>query len=453
MEENSEVNINEVDCSSSESSTGMSYVAINIHDEYDVNLGKINEENMLIDYTKNHFMNKINDELYKNNEPNGSAKNDILQYVNSFYDLQNINFSSDSPMTLSNENSDDSENDETCKQIDFENDYQTRDIENEPMEKLHAHFADSNLKHKKPTYKKLSYSEIEVLLSKYYNNENKYSNELDILVTYLKGQKTLYNYSSRITKMKLGLLTLPALLFTAVLTIFAPFMYDVKRGAIVISVLNGIITLLISVINYLKLESSSEMYLYMANKYEKLQVMLEISSNKLAFITNEKDQNKLVLEKIKELENKLYEIKESNTILIPNELRKIFPVIYHINIFSFIKKIETSKKNLITKFKDVKNEIRYIMYKLNNLNISTGVLPENNRKRLEYLVKIKDKIKTELQNYNNAYDSIDTLFTIETLYGEEYTCFFWCPFYKIKKNENIEKNPVVNDYLQFILDS
>lgn len=448
MEENSEVNINEVDCSSSESSTGMSYVAINIHDEDDVNLGKINEENMLIDYTKNHFMNKINDELYENNEPNGSAK--ILRYVNSLYDLQNINFSSDSPMTLSNENSDDSENDEIHNRNVFLYEKEFQNIESEPVETLDARFADSTLKYKKPTYKKLSYSEVEVMLSKYYNNENKYSSELDILVTYLKGQKTLYNYSSRITKRKLGLLTIPALLFTAALAVFAPFMENVKRGAIVISILNGLITLLISTINYLKLESSSEMYLYMANKYEKLQVMLELSSNKLAFITNEKDQNKLVLEKIKELENKLYEIKESNSILIPNELRKIFPVIYHINIFSFIKKIETSKKNLITKFKDVKNEIRYIMYKLNNLNIY-----ENNREknRLEYLVKIKDKIKAELQNYNNAYDSIDTLFTIETLYGEGHTSLFWYPFYKTKINENIEKNPVVNDYLQFILES
>lgn len=67
---------------------------------------------------------------------------------------------------------------------------------------------------------------------------------------------------------------------------------------------------------------------------------------------------------MKETEKQIMNIQYNyNDIIIPYEIQLMNPIISHINIFSFIKKIEHHKKSLIMKYKDVKNEIRYMMYR------------------------------------------------------------------------------------------
>ena len=56
-------------------------------------------------------------------------------------------------------------------------------------------------------------------------------------------------------------------------------------------------------------------------------------------------------------------MKEVNNVLIPAEMNQIFPIICHVNIFSFIKKLENHRQILILKFKDIQNEIRFILHK------------------------------------------------------------------------------------------
>ena len=53
-------------------------------------------------------------------------------------------------------------------------------------------------------------------------------------------------------------------------------------------------------------------------------------------------------------------MKEGSNVLIPEYIKTIFPIITHINIFSFIKKTENYKKQLIIQFRDIKNEIKYV---------------------------------------------------------------------------------------------
>jgi hypothetical protein len=65
----------------------------------------------------------------------------------------------------------------------------------------------------------------------------------------------------------------------------------------------------------------------------------------------EDEQQSLLMNKIKYIENKITDLKESNPILIPELVKAAFPIICHINIFTFIKKIEKYKKHLIIKFK------------------------------------------------------------------------------------------------------
>jgi hypothetical protein len=402
------IDIQDLFTSSSDESENINFsnkqININHNNNNNVKIENIAGEQSLIEYTNQHF----NANMKHNDTSNDDFT--LLKYHEKYY-------CSDSPITMSNNNSDD-ENDE----------------DNTPSSK----------------YRKLTYDEMEKIIINYYDNENKYSNELDILITYLKGQKVLYTYSNRITKWKLNILTIPSLFFTATLTIFAPFMQNFEWSVGMICILNGLITLFISLINYLKLESAAEIYLNFANQYDKLQTSMEFASNSIAFIENEKEKKELVLKKLKEIEKKITEMKETYNILIPGELKLLFPVIFNINIFSFIKKIELSKKNLIMKLKNTKNEINYIIYKLENNT------ENNNREktRLEFLTETKEKIKTELNHYNNSYSYIDTIFFHETYYGEKrpiiylyLSCCKNVEIYETIKN----KNPIVDDYLQFIL--
>ena len=300
--------IHDSSTSSSESSlhnTSSIDTCINIkYEDIGIQIKTIEEEESLIEYTDNQFkyiLNTYNEE----NEKNIEMK--ILSTTNIKH------FCSDSPLTMSANNSDSDDDDYRENNQEFAN-INTQDISNNTI------------------YKKLTYNDVEKSLSKYYDKEDKYSSEIDILITYLKGQKVLYKYSNRITLWKLNSLTIPSILLTAALAIFAPFMEDFSWSIGFIAALNGLITFFISLINYLKLESSAEMYLQLANQFDKLETSMEFSGNKIAFIENEKEQKKIVLKKINELERKMAEIKELNNVLIPNELKRLFPIIFHINV-------------------------------------------------------------------------------------------------------------------------
>ena len=353
---------------------------------------------------------------------------------------------------------------------------------------------------RQPKHKNLSFHDVEKSLAQYYSRENTFSSEVDILATYLKGQKNIYIQSNVLCKRKLNFLTIPALALTSATIIFAPFTFEYKWGGIFISVMNAVIALLLSMINYLKLESALEMYIYLTKQYEKMELSLELTNHKLIYIDNVKEQEQIIIPKIKEIENKISDIKESHlSILIPEEVKQIFPVICHINILSFIKKIENYKRNLIIQFKDVKNEIRYIRYKypelfdvscstpsamLRNasqwaqsahqgvksltydgvsgslqspLTLSVGKLsgsktqnePASREKnRLPTLLSHKEIIREELLHYKKAYGYIDEIFTREIKYAEylNQSCFFWrkpAPIYDYS-------NPVIKELLHSV---
>ena len=56
-------------------------------------------------------------------------------------------------------------------------------------------------------YKQLVYSEVEKNIDKYYDDifDNKYSSEIDILTTYVKGQKNLYIQAKILSQKKIKL--------------------------------------------------------------------------------------------------------------------------------------------------------------------------------------------------------------------------------------------------------
>ena len=295
-------------------------------------------------------------------------------------------------------------------------------------------------------FKELSYDQVVKSLDKYYDDNNKHSNELDILITFMKGQKNLYIQSHLLCKRKLHMLMIPAILLSTFLTFLTPFSSSCEHNwsVILIAIFNGITTCLITLINYLKLETSTQTFFSTARQFDKLETSLEFVASKLMFIEDENKKSDIVYQQIQEVESKINEMKEWNSLFLPDEIRGLFPIICHMNVFSFIKRIETNRKSLVERFKDVKNEIRYILYN-NNINES---VEQSNRihKRLQYLIESKEKMKQTLIHYKNAYSYIDELFTMEIKNARLYS------FWKSKHQWEYEQsNPVVDKFIKGLI--
>lgn len=308
-------------------------------------------------------------------------------------------------------------------------------------------------------YHKYTFEEICSSLELYYNDTNKYSSEMDVLITFIRGQKHLYMQAANLTNFKLYSLYITALSLTSLVTVMTPFIKSYTWSYIAISALNAVATALISIINYFKLESSASKYTFMANQYESFENSLELTNNKLDFLDVEADKTGLVINKIKETEFKINEIRELNQTLIPSELKVVFPVITHINIFSFIKKIQDHKRILIVKFKDVKNEINQLLYHIQNPNVGHKSIhdfdPEQSKQRMIFLNDTKDRLKDQLIHYRQAYRQLDYLIQKEIQYAEKHTlhihcaCLFGTPKYR---DPDMYSNPVIADYLRVLFD-
>jgi hypothetical protein len=362
-----------------------------------------------------HFMDLLNEKLGRIQHQISMEPEPSIVFDSSIHN--------DSPISLSNSNSDNEDNNGSrSSNYDDNSHYDMDELE----------------------YRKLSYYQVERSLEKQYESEySSTSNELDILITYMKGQKNLYIKSKNTIQYKLNCLLIPALLITSAITIFAPFVQGLYWSGGFISGLNALSTMLISLSNYWKLESSMEMFFNTANQYDKLETSLEFVSSKLMFIEKESDKSKLILKQIQDVEKKIEEIKQWNSLFIPDEVRQMFPIICNINIFSFIKRIESNRKSLVIRLKDVKNEIRYIFHlrklRSHGLKLGSQEVEERESCRLKLLMDVKDKTKEELMGYRSVYSKIDEMFTREIHIANSeslWSFFYFRQMEKNSKNDN-----------------
>ena len=217
---------------------------------------------------------------------------------------------------------------------------------------------------KKKQYVKLTYKEVEDSFNRHYTKELQISSELDILLTYLKGQRHIFNQASRVTLQKFNFLMFPALFITGSLTVLSPFLNTIGWSNLLVSVLNAILTIMITINNFMKWQAIAAIHLTISNQFDKLAVSVEMSRNQFLFVDDGKEKARLILDKMRDTETRIMNIQNNyNDVVIPYEVQLLNPIISHINIFSFIKKIEHHKKTLIMKYKHVKNEIRFAMVK------------------------------------------------------------------------------------------
>jgi len=293
----------------------------------------------------------------------------------------------------------------------------TSDSDNDTFENYHNPKKHNSKKHNSSsehsyhhTYKKLSYKQVEHKINKtYFRKNHEYSTSLDILASYLKGQKIIYMESKTYSENKLNSLMMPAMVLSTAATILASIVKNISWGNILLSSVNGIIACLLTVISYFKLDARAESFKISAHQYDKLQSMVEFKSGTiLLFPHHNKNMENTLLKTLEDVETKISDIKETNQFIIPRVIRLRYPIIYNTNIFSIIKKIDDIKKRVITNLKNIKNEIRYI-----NKNRSSNEPSENNKQQLVILFKLKKEFLKEILLLNSAFSIVDQMFNQE----------------------------------------
>ena len=312
----------------------------------------------------------------------------------------------------------------------------------------------------KKRYKKITYEHIEHTLSKYYDNtDNSESsgNHLDLLTTYLRGIQLVYKQSKQITQTKMYLLFLSTISITICLSILAPFVENEKWRTYLITSGNSLATVFVFLSKYLAFDVHANNYSLICRQYGHIESALDIERSREVF-SNQSDSTvaipiSLNISKefsLQEAEQRINEIKEYFEEIVPQDIIRLFPIIYNTNIFRFIKKMENYKKKLVIRFCDIKNEIHYITHRCKHREpVSSKNIREKNR--VLYLMELKEKTKSELVQCKHTYQQMDELLNKEIRYAETNQSCLGCAGWFRPDYDSRNLTPVLHEYLKLVI--
>jgi|LauGreDrversion4_1035100.scaffolds.fasta_scaffold00163_4 hypothetical protein len=328
-----------------------------------------------MDEIDTHFTQKLEDDLYKIREQLYDTYENAVALP-----LQNTYRGSDSPLTMSSNSDEDSNN---------------------------------------YSIQKINLNEISVL---------------DVLIAYFRCQKYIYEQANVITQCKHNAICGVTITISSSICIFIAFLEPYQWRTILIIILNAIISILLAISKHLKLEQNAGLYLYLSWQYELMSDSIK--------------QKPSSMPKLRELENRMIEMRDIPNIIIPQSIQVLYPVASNINIFSFIKKVNARNLYVTEELNKTKCEIGYILKKYKD---NMGSREKN---RLHYLIDLKENLKKELKLVQTAYLYMEEIFTREInkadYYRQNYMQIFFTSNTDFAVNHD-RCNTFVDEYISFIL--
>jgi hypothetical protein len=268
------------------------------------------------------------------------------------------------------------------------------------------------LKYLFPTlsYKKMKMDKIMSIIDDHFEKDivTILSNHLDIIASYLSCQKILYMEASHYTSSWLSLLMIPTIIITSTCSVLSGTdMYDYS---VLISGLTAFSSLLLSIINYLKLDAASEAHKISSHQYDKLQSQTEfLSGNTLLFSTSSFNTHTISNRKKQNIAKNLTMIREKQRNLF-EELEEDYDKKIRSDNMSILvsKKINEIKQLIQVELEQNKQNEQ----KKQNIQVelpSRHVVEEDVKRDLLFEVKnkkeeITGRLRTELKNMNSEYD-------------------------------------------------
>jgi hypothetical protein len=316
--------------------------------------------------------------------------------------------------------------------------------------------------------RKITIDELKRKLAHYYEPSiiHKYSSALDILASFIKSQAFLYNESSNDCRNRLNYYMFPCIFLSTMCSVFTSISQQFNYGLLLIGSVNALISFLLAIVNYLKLDAAAEAHHISSTHFSRLKILLEFTSGetllfenpllqpnglerevehwasihqtmpdmenqKYEFTIKVNDQIKELKdslvknlqEKIDTIREKVIEIRENNRFAIPKTIMNDYPIIYNINIFSFIKTVDDYRMGIISTLKNVLNELYFLSTKENA-----------DRGRVISLYQQKNNMINELILLSSTYHLIDIMFQQEI------------------KNNNLYKKHRFRFFVQYVLD-
>ena len=158
----------------------------------------------------------------------------------------------------------------------------------------------------KNSYRRLTYNDVKYQVNKYYDLDtiHKYSSALDILASYLKGQKIIYMEARSHTVGYLNLLMMPAIFITSLCSVAQSPLEQLEYGTYILSGLNAFLTFLLAIISFMKLDAAAQAYKISSHQYDSLQTYVEFQSGQVLLFSNTElysnnDYNKYKKSKLK----------------------------------------------------------------------------------------------------------------------------------------------------------